>query len=162
MQSDLAACNCGTYSTDDSARDYCVIIEQRGDSDSFFELTRIPRNASWIDVDDSYYILAIESIRYNQTGANWYLVTNGIIYGCDWDYCNSPNLILQLPNTFQLSIDKTWLETNIYGTGSVNSCHLCQQSQCFNETNPFNPANCPLTNCINATSVIVINNRENN
>ena len=161
LLSDVTACDCSRYSTEYLSRDYCVIIEQRDISDTFIELSRIPRNASWLDVDDSYYLLTIESIRYNQTGADWHLVTNGIIYGCDWDYCNSPDLIDKLPNSFALSINKTWLNTNIYGIGSVNSCSTCQLSQCFNEANPFNPASCPVTSCTNATSVIDINNWEN-
>jgi hypothetical protein len=154
LKSNLAACYCDGNSTDSFGVDYCVIIEQRDVSDTFIELSRVPRNASWLHIEDPYYILAIESIRYNETTEDWYLVTNGLIYGCDWDYCNSPDLILGLPNSFALSIDETWLNDNIYGNGSVDSCFTCEQSQCFNETNPFDPENCPLTNCTNITSVI--------
>lgn len=157
QKNDLSACDCGSITTDYYPRDYCVIIEQRDVNDTFIELSRIPREATWLYVEDAYYILAIESIRYNSSNADWYLFTYGIIYGCDWDLCNDPSLINVLPNSFALSIDKAWLNTNIYGTGSVNSCHTCPQGECFDETHPLNVSNCPPANCNNVTSVIDTN-----
>ena len=160
LESDTSTCDCDSITTDSYPVDYCVIIETRTLDDAYIELTRVPRNASWLHVDDYYYLLAVESIRYNLTTADWFLFTTGIIYGCDWDLCNDPSYIDVLPNSFTLSIDKTWLDTNIYGTGSVDSCYDCQGG-CFNQTYPFDPDNCPLTNCTSTTSVIDTQNRRN-
>ena len=151
--SDGTDCSCNT-TTEYFEQDYCVIIEQKYIDSTYVELYRIPRNATWLYVDDSYFILIIESIRYNVTAADWYLWPSTVIYGCDWDLCNSPSLISVLPNSFALSIDKAWLNTNIYGNGSVSSCHSCPSGLCTVGQNPFNVSQCPLTTCVNVTSVI--------
>jgi hypothetical protein len=151
-QTNLSQCFCGSITSD--VDDYCIIIEGRDIFGTYITLGRIPRNATWLYVDDPYYILAIESIRYNLTTMDWSLWTYSILYGCDWDYCNSPELIDVLPASFVLSIDKTWLNTNIYGSGSTNSCHYCPEGDCGTVDNPFNSSQCPLTSCTNATSVI--------
>jgi len=149
-------CDCG-YTTDYYDQDYCVIVEQRDIDATYVDLYRIPRNATWLYVEDTYFILIIESIRYNLTTMDWYVWPSAIIYGCDWDLCNSPSLINVLPNSFSLSINKTWLNTNIYGNGSVSSCNDCTSGVCGGPQNPFNSSQCPLTTCTSATSVIYSN-----
>jgi hypothetical protein len=146
-------CDCG-YATETYEQDYCVILESRGADSTYVYLYRIPRNATWLYVEDSYFILTIETISYNTTAADWYTWPSQVIYGCDWDLCNSPSLINVLPNSFQLSIDKTWLSTNIYGTGTINNCHTCTSQICTDAGSSFNSSQCPLTPCLNATSVI--------
>jgi hypothetical protein len=145
--------NCG-YTIASYEQDYCVIIEQRYIDTTYIDLYRIPRNATWLYVNDTYFILVVESISYNSTTMNWNTSTITVLYGCDWDLCNSPSLINVLPNSFLLSINNTWLDTNIYGTGSVDSCHTCLSEVCVGEGNPFNSSQCPLTTCVNVTSVI--------
>jgi len=152
-QTSVSQCNCSdTSDLDDN--DYCVIYEQRDILGTRIDLTRIPRNSTWVFVEDPYYILVVESIRYNLTAQEWYLWTNSIIFGCDWDLCNSPNLIDSLPDSFKLSIDENWLDTNIYGTGSVDSCNYCPTGVCGDTLNPIDFSQCPITPCVNVTTVI--------
>ena len=152
--SDLSACNCD-YSTDTSYDDYCIIVESRYTAaETFIQLSRTNRNSTWVYVEDPYYIVTIESIRYNRTIQQWSTWTDGIIFGCDWDLCNSPDLIDALPDSFQLTIPKAWLDTNIFGTGSVTGCHHCPTEVCGNTTNPIDYTQCPMTPCVNSTTVI--------
>lgn len=148
----LVPCDCSlvTSSTDN---DYCVISEQRYSDTTYIQLGRVPRNATWIYVEDPYYVLTQESIRYNRTASKWSLVTTGVVFGCDWDRCNTANLIQVLPNSFKLNISTTWLNTNIYGTGSVSSCFKCPTELCSNATSPLDFSRCPMTACENVTSV---------
>ncbi|CAF4733525.1 unnamed protein product, partial [Rotaria sp. Silwood2] len=145
--------NCDVTSTQMNG-DYCVIAEERLLDTTNIQLTRLPRGTTLVDVEDPYYIFLQESIRYNQTANSWYLRTTGAIFGCDWDLCNSPSLINGLPASFNLSIDKDWLDTNIYGTGSTTQCHHCPFEMCGDSGNPINFTQCPMTTCDNATTVI--------
>lgn len=155
-QNTIDDCNCGITSDSDDSHDidYCVISEQTDLLGTYITLGRTARNSTFLYVEDPYFIVAVESIRYNRTINDWYLFTNAILFGCDWDFCNSPNLIQSLPDSFKLSIDKNWLNTNIYGNGSVDSCHHCPLGVCADDGRPFNSSGCPLTSCLNATSVI--------
>jgi len=149
---DLSACDCGFVTTSTDI-DYCILIEERYTDATYVQLSRIPRNASFVYIKDSYYILTQESIRYNLTTSQWYVWVPAVIFGCDWDLCNSPSLITALPNSFNLTINTTWLDTNIYGTGSVNSCHVCPTQVCGNTSNPANFSQCVITACVNVTTV---------
>ncbi|CAF2719994.1 unnamed protein product [Rotaria sp. Silwood2] len=150
---DISECNCGETSTEVDG-DYCVIVEDRYIDETYIELTRVSRNTTWVYVEDPYYIVLLESIRFNQTANDSYLWTSGVIFGCDWDLCNSPDLINRLPASFNLSIDKDWLYTNIYGTGSVTQCHHCPFEMCGDSGNPIDFTQCPMTTCNNATTCL--------
>ncbi|CAF4135916.1 unnamed protein product [Rotaria sp. Silwood2] len=150
----ISACDCGTTSTQLDGY-YCLISEQRFIDKTYIQLSRVPRNATLNYVEDPYYILLQESIRYNQTSSEWYLWTSGAVFGCDWDLCNSPNLINRLPVSFNFSIDKDWLDTNIYGTGSVTECHHCPFEMCGDSENPIDFTQCPMTPCVNSSTCLV-------
>ncbi|CAF0857249.1 unnamed protein product [Adineta steineri] len=153
-QSDTAACNCDTTS-DITDNDYCIILEQRYVGTTYIQLSRIPRNSSWVYIEDPYYILTEESIRYNLTTRQWYLWTGSIVFGCDWDRCNSPNLINSLPNSFKYNINSTWLNSNIYGTGAITSCYHCDTQVCGDIANPSDFSECKITTCdTNITSCL--------
>jgi hypothetical protein len=151
--SDLTACNCGDTS-DSTEIDYCVIYEDRYPDATYIDLTRVPRNVTWLYIEDTYFMLAQESIRYNLTASQWYLWTSAIIFGCDWDLCNDPDLITSLPDTFKLSIDTNWLDTNIYGTGNTTGCNQCPTYICGDNDNPINITQCSMASCGNVTTVI--------
>nr|ACD88968.1 sodefrin precursor repeats C [Adineta vaga] len=152
-QSDLTSCNCDVI-TSSTENDYCVILEQRYTDTTYIQLNRVPRNASWVYIEDPYYVLTQESIRYNRTTQQWFLWTSSVVFGCDWDRCNSPDLISALPNSFKLNISTAWLNANIYGTGSVSSCIRCDTEVCGNTSNPSDFSQCPLTSCGNITSCL--------
>ena len=152
-QADLSACNCDRTSdlSDDS---YCAIFEQRyTQGTTTIELSRIGRNSTYIYIPDPYFILVQESIRYRNASKDWELYTRGVVFGCDWDLCNSPTLVARLPDSFRLSINTSWLDTNILGTGTVSGCHQCSSEVCGNITTPIDITQCPMAPCINATTV---------
>jgi hypothetical protein len=151
---DLSACECG-FVTTSTEIDYCIILEDRYTPDStYFQLSRIPRNATLLYIKDPYYVLTQESIRYNLTTSEWYVWVGAVIFGCDWDRCNSPSLIPSSPNSFNLTINTTWLDTNIYGNGSVDGCYVCPTQVCGDTSNPGNFSECEITSCGNITTVI--------
>ncbi|CAF1377232.1 unnamed protein product, partial [Adineta steineri] len=153
-QDDTTTCNCDTTS-DITDNDYCAILEQRYVGTTYVQLSRIPRNSSWVYIEDPYYVLTQESIRYNLTTNQWYLWTGSVVFGCDWDLCNSPSLINSLPNSFKYNINSTWLNSNIYGTGSVTSCHHCDTEVCGDATNPSDFDQCQMVTCnTNVTSCL--------
>jgi hypothetical protein len=96
-----------------------------------------------------------ESIFYNETSSTWETKTKRVVHGCDWDFCNKFLLIESLPDTFQLTINSSWLNDNIYGTGRVSSCNNCSNQICGNQTNPINYDLCPFTQCANSTTVSI-------
>lgn len=150
--SDLSGCRCNDFSDFDDGS-YCFIDAIRSSNDTLFEMTRLPLDSTYIPLKDTYYILVIESIRYNQTSATWSTVPTGAAFGCDWDLCNSFNYVDTLPYTFQLGIDTNWLTTNIYGTGVVDSCRTCATDTCGNATNPIDDTKCPILPCNKTTTV---------
>lgn len=149
---DISACNCtDTVTAEDGA--HCTIIENFDPSNSSVELSAASLNSSYVRIKDAYYIIVDDTIFYNETASDWKTKTNGVVYGCDWDYCNDDTLISSLPNTFNLNISPTWLNENIYGSGSVNDCHNCSDEQCGNETYSVNDILCPFASCDNSTTV---------
>ena len=151
--SDYAACNCGGMSDFDDGS-YCAIFETKPTGTTSIVLSRIDRNSTYIYIEDPYYILIQESIRYSRADNKWNLVTTGSVFGCDWDYCNAPSLIDVLPASFQLTVDDAWLTPNIYGTGSVAGCHHCPEETCGNKTNPIGLAQCPIIACTNGSTTV--------
>ena len=145
-------CNCATI-TSSTDNDYCVILEQRYTDETYIQLSRVPRNSSWVYIEDPYFVLTQESIRYNRTTSQWFLWTNSIVFGCDWDLCNTPSFIESLPNSFKLNISTNWLNTNIYGSGAVSTCIRCDTEVCGNASNPGDFSQCTTTTC-NTTSAV--------
>lgn len=156
-QENIGLCNCQEIS-EEFGNDYCVIAEQRFEDATYIQLTRIPRNSTYIYIEDTYFILFQETIKRNATSTEWNSITTGALFGCDWDYCNSPHLIYEVPSSLKFTMSKSWLDENIYGTGSTNQCHQCAFEECSDASNPIDFSKCPLTTCVNVTSVILYTN----
>ena len=152
-QTNLAECNCGAESDFDDGS-YCAIFEIRATDATYIDMGRIDRNSTYIYIEDSYYILIQESIRYSQPANKWNVVNTGVVFGCDWDYCNAFGLIDVLPASFQLTVDETWLTTNIYGSGSVAGCFHCLTETCGNSTSPIELTQCPILACTNGSNTV--------
>ena len=150
--SDLSACNCMVTSDFDDGS-YCFIVENRMSDDTSIQMTRVSADATYIEIEDTYYLLTIESIRYNRTTNDWSTVATGVVFGCDWDLCNSFSYVSTLPFSFQLGVDKTWLTDNLYGTGTVDSCRHCSSEICGNSTHPLDETNCPSLPCNKSSTV---------
>ncbi|CAF4680732.1 unnamed protein product, partial [Rotaria sp. Silwood2] len=149
----IYACDCGETTTSHDG-DFCIINEQRLKDKTNIQLSRLRRNTTLIYIEDHYFIFLKESIRLNQTTMDWYLWMDNAVLGCDWDLCNSPSLINALPTSFELTIDKDWLNTNIYDTGSITECHHCPWETCGDSENPIDFTLCPMTTCDNVTTCL--------
>jgi hypothetical protein len=120
---------------------------------SSFDLTRTNHNSLLFGIKDRYYIIFEESILYNKMLNDWNSYPSNIVYGCDWDYCNHPGLIVSLPVPLKMSINKTWLTENIYGKGSPTKCYHCPKKLCGNSTHPINFIQCPIVTCTKPSTV---------
>ena len=148
----ISACDC-TDAADVEEGSHCTITQDLHSSNPYIELSSAFPNQSYIRIKDPYYILVDESIYYNETTSGWLTKPKRVVYGCDWDNCNRFSLVSSLPDSFQLTIDSQWLTDNIYGTGTVTSCHSCSEEVCGNETQSINYDLCPFTSCQNSTTV---------
>ena len=153
---DTTACNCSNV-TDAAAGAHCVITKDFDPADSDVVLsTSSSLTSSYSRIKDTYYIIVDESLFYNETTGQWETKANQVVYGCDWDNCNSFDLIAGLPNSFSINIDPIWLNQNIYSNGSVaTSCNNCSSGICGNQTDPIDYNLCQLALCDNSTSVSI-------
>jgi hypothetical protein len=117
-------------------------------------LGHIDEDSTGVHIRDFPYLVVEESINYSEQTEKWSTITNFVIYGCNWDLCNHPDLLPYLPNTFQMRLPETWLNTNVLGTGQpTRDCHECPDApQCG--TNDFLDASrCPIHEC-NTTCLV--------
>nr|ACF16058.1 sodefrin precursor repeats A [Adineta vaga] len=145
------ACDCGTI-IDVEDGSHCTIVEDLHTSNPYIELSSAALNTSYVRIKDPYYIIVDEAIYYNETTTTWDKQTKHVVHGCDWDFCNKYEMIASLPQSFQLTIDASWLTDNIYGTGSTTSCNDCSTAICSNATHSIDYDQCPFKSCDNATT----------
>jgi hypothetical protein len=98
---------------------------------------------------DSHFFEATETISLSNTV--WLPATiNSISYGCDWDGCNNPSLAEYLPESFQMNINQTLLNSQLVNGESANlTCNLC--TACINDIIGIL---CQLPSCANGTCYI--------
>lgn len=153
---DIATCDCSAPSEANDGTS-CVIYELNVDDSPIIQLTRQTLSTPYIDIEDSYLILAQETIEYNTTTEKWTLETDNILFACDWDLCNRLDYVAQLPKSFQFNINETWLTENIYGSGMVDSCYVCDSQVCGNSSFPIDQTLCTMSNCAGSNSVCTTN-----
>jgi hypothetical protein len=80
---------------------------------------------------DSHFFQAIEFISLSNT--TWLpTAINYIAYGCDWDGCNHPSLAEYLPESFQMNVNETILNSELLnGQLPAETCYSCRK--CINE-----------------------------
>ena len=152
---DVADCSCNTVEVSDSTSTYCVIIRMNdADSDFLIELSHIDLNSTRVNIRKFPYILAEESILYNDTTKTWNTRTNLIVYGCNTHLCNHPKLVPFLPGSFEMRLSEEWLNQNVLGNSStIRDCHECPNApQCGSETF-LDSGRCPVKSC-NTTCVV--------
>jgi hypothetical protein len=141
-------CPCTTYETSAHEDTYCVILlEQHGQSISV-SLQHLDLFSTAIYIHEFPYVLVEESITYDETGGRWYTTTNFVLYGCNWDKCNKPELIPLLPNSFQMRLPEAWLNSSVLGSGlPVRDCHECPDAPQCGTTDFLDAARCPVRSC---------------
>ncbi|CAF4369864.1 unnamed protein product, partial [Rotaria sordida] len=91
---------------------------------------------------------------YDESGRRWFTTTDLVIYGCNWNLCNKPQLIPLLPNAFQMRLPESWLNTNVLGSGQPQrDCHECPNAPQCGTTNFIDTSRCPIRSC-NTTCLV--------
>ncbi|CAF0973599.1 unnamed protein product [Rotaria sordida] len=147
-------CACDKYTVSSASSSYCTIIRDNFDEDFFIALEHIDRNSTFVYIREFPYLLVEESIIYDEKTGWWNTRNNVVIFGCNWNYCNDPRLIPHLPNSFQMRLPETWLDSNILGTGQpVRECHECPNAPQCGTTEFLNTTECPIQPC-NTTCLV--------
>ncbi|CAF1464192.1 unnamed protein product, partial [Rotaria sordida] len=113
----ITGCACSStvvVSIDDT---YCIIARENYGQNVSFNLTYLDYYASYNYILEAPFVIVKESINYDENGRRWFTTTDLVLYGCNWNLCNKPQLIPLLPNTFQMRLPESWLNTNILGSG---------------------------------------------
>ncbi|UJR25668.1 hypothetical protein I4U23_007019 [Adineta vaga] len=133
---------------------YCLLMRENYGQSTWITLGHLDQDSTRVHIRDFPYLLVEESIIYDEQLQRWNTITNFVVYGCDWDYCNHPSLIPYLPNTFKMRLPDSWLNTNVLGTGQpVRDCHECPEGPQCGTTDFLDPGRCPIKSC-NTTCLV--------
>ncbi|CAF1609300.1 unnamed protein product, partial [Didymodactylos carnosus] len=141
-------CSCTSPTSNNDSDAVCVIIRDNSDNSANTDehLSLIKRNETETYIENSYFVLMKESIQYNDTSEKWIPRPDTVIFGCDWDMCNNPNLTTLLPSTIQMSLPSDWLNENILDTKknvTYCDCHHCPNSSTCGNSTDFDISRCP-------------------
>ena len=141
-------CVCETYTVSNAKTSYCTVIRENFGDDFILDLEHIDRNSTRVYIREFPYLLVEETILYNASNRNWITRTNLVVFGCNWDYCNHPSYLPYLPESFQMRLSDTWLNTNVIGTGQPNrNCHECPEAPVCSTTGFIDATLCPIQSC---------------
>jgi hypothetical protein len=129
-------------------------VRENYGQDVWIDLGHIDQTSSRLYIRDFPYLLVQETIFYSEQTGSWNTITNEVFYGCNWDYCNDPNLIQYLPNSFQMRLPETWLNSSILGSGlPVSNCHQCPDVPVCSVNSSIDGNLCPVAAC-NGTCLV--------
>ncbi len=133
---------------------YCLIERENYGQDIWIAMGHIDQDSTRVYIREFPYLLVEESILYDEQLLQWNTTTNFVVYGCNWDYCNTPSLIPYLPNTFQMRIPDEWLNTNVLGTeDTIRDCHQCPEAPQCGTSDFLDTSRCPVQAC-NTTCLV--------
>ncbi|CAF4019845.1 unnamed protein product [Rotaria sp. Silwood2] len=141
-------CACTSFEVVSLDDTYCIIAREHRDQDISFNFTYLDYYASYNYILEAPFVVVEETISYDERTARWLTATNLVLYGCNWNSCNKSELISLLPNTFQMRLPETWLNTSILGTGRlVRDCHECPDAPQCGTTDFLDSSRCPIHSC---------------
>ncbi|CAF1327730.1 unnamed protein product, partial [Didymodactylos carnosus] len=149
---DSAACPCNETESRQGNNTYCVITREHIGGNFDISLGHIGTNSTKVYIKNPHYISVRESVKYNDNTSEWETIPDLIAYGCNWDYCNKPELVPLLPGSLSLSLPNAWLDTFILGT-NPSTCHECRDGPVCGDTDFFDISRCPEKAC-NATCIL--------
>ena len=148
-------CPCTTYETASAGNTFCTIARE-----NFAQLVFVDYGVAEVDstltaIREFPFVLVEEAITYSETTGRWNTLPEIIIYGCDWDLCNRPELLAYLPSSFQMRLSESWLNSSVLGTGQpMRDCHQCpDEVVCSNNTEFIDGSLCPIQPC-NTTCLV--------
>jgi hypothetical protein len=147
-------CPCNKTKAKSAKDTYCTIIVENSGQDLFVIYEHIDTDSTRVSIREFPYILVDESILYNERKGEWYTINNLVVYGCNWDYCNDPRLLQAMPNSFQMRLPETWLNSSVLGTGeTIRDCHECPDAPQCGSTDFLDVGRCPIQSC-NTTCLV--------
>lgn len=147
-------CGCERVTLKSANSSYCLIILEDYGQDFWVTMGHIDNTWTQNSIRDFPYLLVEEAILYSEVTGVWNTITNYVIFGCNWDYCNDPSLGRALPRTFQMRLPEAWLNTSILGTGQpVRDCHECPEAPQCGTTDFLDAGRCPIKEC-NTTCIV--------
>ena len=147
-------CPCTTYEVSDRENTYCVIVRQTFGQNTVIDMEHIDSTATAVYIREFPYVLVEESISYNEGTGQWSTKTNFVVYGCNWNLCNKPELVSLLPDSFQMRLPDAWLNSSILGDGSpVRDCHDCPDAPQCGSATFLDASRCPIRQC-NTTCIV--------
>ena len=133
---------------------YCMIGRQDYGQNSYVYSGAIGIEETYISIREFPYVLVEESITYDESVGRWFTKTNFVVYGCNWNLCNKPSLVPFLPNSFQMRLPESWLNTSVLGSGKpVRNCHECSNGPECGTTTFLSEQVCPIRPC-NTTCLV--------
>ena len=147
-------CSCNSFETITDDDTYCVIIVEYFGQQVSTMFGHIDRDSTRVRIRDLPYLLVEESIVFSDSLGIWNTKTNIVLYGCNWDSCNRPDLVQYMPNGFQMRLPEAWLNSSILGTRlTIRDCHQCPNDpQCGTGTF-LDASRCPVETC-NTTCIV--------
>jgi hypothetical protein len=110
--------------------------------------------STYVYIREYPYVLLEESIVYNELSGRWDTIPEIVVYGCNWNLCNKPELLPYLPGSFQMRLPELWLNSSVLGTGQpARDCHECPDEPVCSDTDFINGDLCPIESC-NTTCLI--------
>ena len=147
-------CPCSTYENSSLANTYCIIQRQNFGQSVFINSGHVDIDSTVVHIREFPYVLVEETITYDERVARWFTSTDFVIYGCNWNLCNKPELVPLLPTSFQMRLPEAWLNSSILGTGQpVRDCHECPDGPQCGTSDFLDPGRCPIESC-NTTCLV--------
>jgi hypothetical protein len=147
-------CPCTTYEVSSIENTYCVILRENIGQDVYTNLEHIDIDSTRVYIREFPYVLVEESITYDEGIGRWFTKSNFVIYGCNWNLCNKPELIPLLPDSFQMRLPEAWLNSSVLGSGlPVRDCHECPDAPQCGTTDFLDAITCPIISC-NTTCLV--------
>ena len=99
-----------------------------------------------------HFLRATEVITYDaDAGRKWQPAKmNQITYGCDWDLCNNPEILKDIPTTLSFAIDHEYLSDALIDTNpdAPATCKSCTKCVTASSDPPCPEVACPSGTCI--------------
>ena len=147
-------CTCAKIKPLPANETHCIISREIYGQTAWGYVGHLSEDSSKVHIRDFPYIVVQESILYSEQTGLWNTVTNYVLYGCNWDLCNDLNLEKYLPNSFQMRLNETWLNSSVLGSGlPVRNCHECPYGPVCSVNSSIDGDQCPIMEC-NTTCLV--------
>ncbi|CAF1188356.1 unnamed protein product [Adineta steineri] len=149
------SCPCGNIIEVNANESYCILARENFPDGITVEIKHLPRISANHFEYTPYYISVGEMITYNTTIDKWSHEAFKIVYACQTDECNRPDLLKKLPtNGLSLSLPSDWLNENLLRKTDekLTNCYVCPAATfCSNKPYFVNPDQCSIQECETCT-----------